>query len=210
MPWLAAWLGSYILESAVASFLLYHTLCISSAFIYRRQYGPRNSKPFPRHHWIALAASCLAVCFVTYLAIGLFGFLAEPARVIDGLKRQHIPLDKTAYVVLFAYFALVNPAAEEFFWRGTIYSALRRRRLGIRKSTIISAFLFGSWHWLIIRLFFPPLFAIVITLGIVVIGELFGRFYERTRSLPALCLLHSLGADVPVLVILWFAVLSKG
>jgi membrane protease YdiL (CAAX protease family) len=208
-PWLAAWCGSYVLHSAIASFFFYHTLCLSSAVIFRHRFGPRSSKPFPRRHWIALAAGCLAACVLVYFMIGLLGYLAEPARVIAGLRRQHIPLTQTSYVLLFSYFAVVNPIAEEFFWRGTIYSGLRRRHLGIRLSSNLSAFLFGSWHFLIIRLFFPTIYAVAITVGIVFIGELLGRFYERTRSLPAACLLHGLGADVPVLVILWFGVLSK-
>ena len=63
MPWFAAWCGSYLLHSAVASFLLYHSLCFSAALIYRARFGPRSSKPFPRHHWLALAGGCLAGCF---------------------------------------------------------------------------------------------------------------------------------------------------
>jgi membrane protease YdiL (CAAX protease family) len=210
LPWLAAACGSYWFHSAVLSFALYHSLCLSFAAYYRVRFGRRSSMPFPRHHWLALAGICLAVCLVVYFAIGFLGYLAEPARVMAGLQRQHIPLHKTAYLMLFSYFALVNPVAEEFFWRGTIYSGLRRRHLGIRNSSYLTALLFGSWHWLIVRLFFPGTLALIITAGIIVVGELFCRFYERTRSLPAVCLLHGLGTDVPVLVVLWYAVLSKG
>ena len=177
MPWFAAWCGSYLLHSAVASFLLYHSLCFSAALIYRARFGPRSSKPFPRHHWLALAGGCLAGCFVVYLTIGFVGALTDPARVLMGLRLQHIPLDKESYVLLFAYFAIVNPIAEEFFWRGTIYSGLRRRHLHIRACSNIDAVLFGSWHWLIVRLFFSPLMALVITVGIVFVGEIFCRFY---------------------------------
>jgi membrane protease YdiL (CAAX protease family) len=208
-PWMAAYLGSYVLHSAIASFFFYHTICISSAVIYRSRFGPRSHKPFPRHHWLALACGCLVVCVAVYLMIGVLGYIAEPARVFAGLRRQHIPLNKTSYVVLFTYFASVNPIAEEFFWRGTVYSGLRRRHIGISYCSNISAFLFGSWHFLIIRLFFPTGLALLITAGIVIVGEIFCRFYERTRSLPAVSLLHALGADVPILVVLWFAVLSK-
>ncbi len=209
-PWAAAWCGSYVLHSAIASFLLYHSLCAISALTFRRRFGPRSAKAFPRHHWFTLASVCLLVCVAVYFSIGVLGWLADPARVLSGLRNQQIPLNSLSYVFLFSYFAIVNPVAEEFFWRGTIYSGLRRQHLGIRASSLITAALFGSWHWLIIRLFFPPLIAVVITFGIAVLGELLCRFYERTRSLPAVSLLHGLGADVPVLVVLWFAVLAKG
>jgi membrane protease YdiL (CAAX protease family) len=209
LPWLAAWLGSYVLHSAIASFLLYHALCATSAFLFRRKYGPRSGKPFHHRHWLLLGAGCIAVCLLTYSLAGLLGALADPGRVEQGLRAQHIPFDRTSYICLFCYFGIVNPIVEEYFWRGTIYAALRRKHLRIRTCSNIDAFLFGSWHWLIVRLFFPPVESLILTFGIIVVGELFCRFYERTRSLPALCLLHSLGADVPILVILWFTVLSR-
>jgi membrane protease YdiL (CAAX protease family) len=203
-----AWVGSYVLHSAIASFLLYHAFCVTTTIVYRRKYGPLDGKKFPHHHWLFLAMSCLIVCFATYALAGYLGWLAQPELVERGLRRQQIPMNNLSYELLFSYFAIVNPVVEEYFWRGTIYASLRRKHWKIRASSNVDAVLFGSWHWLIVRLFFPPILALVITAGIVVVGELFCRFYERTRSLPALCVLHGLGADVPVLVLLWFVVLN--
>ena len=114
-----------------------------------------------------------------------------------------------AIAALFIYFAVVNPIAEELFWRGTVYIHLRAAKWSVQASSIGSAVLFGSWHWLIIRLFFRPEVAILLTVGVSVAGYLFARLYERLHSLPALMLIHGLAADIPILIALWFAVLAK-
>ena len=208
LPWLAAWLGAYRLHSIVASFFLYHVLCLTSAVYYWHRFGPREGRAFRRRHWVGLAILCLLVCFGAYALIGLLGGLVDPGKVRAGFAGEDFALTRRDEIALFLYFAVVNPFVEEFFWRGTIYTALRRSGGSVRRSALVSALLFGSWHFLIVLLFFRLALAVPITAGIVLVGLLLALFYERTRSLPAAILLHGLGADVPILVVLWFAVLA--
>jgi membrane protease YdiL (CAAX protease family) len=209
LPWLAVWCGSYALHSGIATFFFYHGLCLGGTIVVRRRYGPWKTASVPIRNWIALASGCLLICLGTFVSIGLINSAAVPARVIAAIHGQHIPFNWTACVLLFSYFAIVNPVIEENFWRGTIYSSLRRRGIGVRVCIGIDAVLFGSWHWLIVRLFLPPLLALIVTAWIVIFGAFFCRFYERTKSIPAVSLLHGLGADVPVLIMLWFGVLCR-
>lgn len=211
-PWLAAWLGSYALHSAVAAFLFYHLLCLAGAGVYRNRYGPLERRAATRRSWIILAIAAGAIMAAVYFlvgALGLFGWLIDPVHIRQALAAQRIPAWPPDYAALFLYFAAVNPIAEELFWRGTIYAGLRRAGETVPRATLISAVLFGSWHWLIVRLFFAPIWSIVITLGIVAAGVVFAMVYERVRSLAFSIFLHAFAADIPILLILWFGVLAK-
>jgi len=209
-PWLAAYAGAYLLHSAVAAFAFYHLLCLSAATHYHVRYGKRAHVALPHVRWAGLAVAGLTICVATYSAMGLIGTLIEPARVSRALHALGIPVNQGAIVALFVYFAAVNPYAEELFWRGTVYLRLRAASWSVPAAGLASAILFGSWHWLIVRLFFAPVMACLVTAGIICVGYIFARLYERLGSLPALILIHALAADVPVLIALWFGVLAKG
>lgn len=212
LPWLAAWLGSYALHSAVAAFLFYHLLCLSAAGLYRHRYGPVERRFASRRDWIALGIAAGAIMAAVYFmvgALGVFGWLIDPVHIRAALAAQRIPARPMDYAALFLYFAAINPIAEELFWRGTIYPGLRRAGANIPRSTLVSSLLFGSWHWLIVRLFFAPIWSILITLGIVAAGVVFAMVFERVRSITFSILVHALAADIPILLVLWFGVLAK-
>ncbi len=207
LPWLAAFLGSYVAHRAIVSFLLYHTLCFTASVVYRHRYGPREHRQMPFRRWAQIAVLCAAVCVVTYFGVGFLGWLINADHVKRGLVSQGIGTSKAALIGLYLYFAVVNPIAEEFFWRGSIYLGLRASGWSSRRAGIVSSLLFGSWHWLIVRFFFSPEMSILITISIVAVGWAFSLLYERARSVPLVALAHALGADVPILVALWAAVL---
>ncbi|HEX5323474.1 MAG TPA: type II CAAX endopeptidase family protein [Capsulimonadaceae bacterium] len=209
LPWAAAWLGSYSLHSAVAAFLFYHLLCLTAWALYRRRYGRFPSQSVARARWIAMVLIAALIMGTTYFALGWLGWLVNPAHIRTALTSQRVGPTVLDYAALFAYFAVVNPIAEELFWRGTIYQQMRREGLNAPRAALVSALLFGSWHWLIVRLFFPAGWAIVITLGIVAAGAVFATVFERTRSIAFSIALHALAADIPILLALWFGVLAK-
>lgn len=207
--WPAVYLGAYVCRSAIAAFAFYHILCLAGGALHRMVYGFREPGPLGRRGWLGLAVAGLAVCAATYSALGSIGLLIEPARVSHALASLGLPNRPMAEIALFSYFALVNPTAEELFWRGGVYAQLRAAGWGIGNSAVVSALLFGSWHWLIIRLLFRPEIALAATVGVGVVGWCFALLYERLRSLPALIAIHALAADIPLLIVLWFGVLAR-
>ena len=210
LPWLAAWLGSYMLHSAVAAFLLYHLLCLTCWAAYRRRYGRFEGLVVPRARWIVLIAAAMGIMGATYFAVGYLGWLINPVYIRTALAAQHVGVTTLDYAALFLYFALVNPVAEELFWRETIYQRMRREGYTAARAALFSAVLFGSWHWLIVRLFFPAGWSILLTFGIVAAGAVFANVFERIRSIAFCVLLHALAADIPILLALWFGALAKG
>jgi len=111
-------------------------------------------------------------------------------------------LPPATYIYLFPYFAIVNPLAEEFFWRGGIYATLRHLFGSWVTAAAVSSVFFGAWHWLVIRLFVAPVTALAATFVIMGIGFALAAVYEHTRRLAYAVILHALAGDAPLLLLL--------
>ena len=100
-----------------------------------------------------------------------------------------------------AWFLLVHPLAEEAFWRGTIYEGLARD-LPQAWAAGLSSVLFGAWHALVLVPFLPSWWWLG-TLGVIGFGlAMVGLYRARDGQLLPCTLFHSLGGDLPLLVIL--------
>lgn len=83
------------------------------------------------------------------------------------------------------------PIGEEFFFRGFLYNAAKRR-LGIVGGTLLSAVIFGVIHGGPFQI-----------LGIIPMGILLAVMYERTRSLWVPMIMHALN-NTTGLILLYF------
>lgn len=142
------------------------------------QFGLRRTALWPAVGWAALGM----VSFYVFAA--LYGVLLHPD--VEQTVAEDLGADKGGFGLLAAGFMIicVAPAAEEFFFRGFFYRALRSRWSPLAAALIDGA-LFGSIHWdgsteglLII----PPLAAL---------GFMFCLVFERTGSIFPTIALHS-------------------
>lgn len=163
LVWPTVWLGLYGLHSAPLAFTLYHALCFVGGSLLRSIQEPvsqATSPPGP--HWrgilITAAVTTNLAAFALYHLVG--GSILDRETVLAQLTERGLP--SSAYIWLFPYFVIVNPIAEEWFWRGGIYGALRDARSLLKpwQASCIAALFFGAWHWLTIRLFVSPLTAV--------------------------------------------------
>lgn len=199
-PWAAAGWGLYRGHSAILSFLGYHALCLGGGLLLHSPGLPPTERLYPMRRRALLAAVVGAngVTLVAYLIVG--ASLLDKPHVLALLGSRGLP--PTTYFWLFPYFALVNPLAEEFFWRGGVYATLRHLYASWVPAACIDAVLFGSWHWLVVRLFVPPPEALAATAGIAAIGFALAVVYERTHRLAYGVILHALAGDAPLLLLL--------
>lgn len=107
--------------------------------------------------------------------------------------------------LLVIYFVALNPVVEEFFWRGVVYERLKSF-VSPWHALLWSSLLFGAWHWVIIQYFFTPAWQIALTFLVCLGGVIFGLLYERSKSLLPAILVHGLGADLVIMLILWDAI----
>lgn len=210
LPWPAAYAGAYLLHSAIGAFALYHALCLLAGLYHARAHGLRRIRPVDIRVWLALGAAGLAACTGAYAMIASPRYGArftDASLIAHAIARLHLATDPLALIVLSCYFAIVNPAVEELFWRGAVYVRFIDGGYRPKAAAVLSGLLFGSWHWLVIRLLFKPdatpLAIFVIAAG----GYFFAQLYERSGSIALTAFAHALIGDAPALIALDVAVL---
>lgn len=200
LPWPAAGLGLYQFHSAPLAFVGYHILCFIGGLLLRSPALPPTAESwrFRRRHLFGTIVAANAFTLVAYLYVG--AVLLDKPLVLGLMSKRGLP--PSTYFWLFPYFALVNPLAEEFFWRGGVYAALRPLWKSYLPAALISSLQFGAWHWLVIRLFVNWWVAIGATLLIAGIGFMLSVTYERTRRMSYPVILHAFAGDAPLLLLL--------
>ena len=200
LVWPAAGGGLYLGKSAALAFVFYHLVCLAGGLLLRSPGlpAPLRLYPFKRRVLLAVVLAANAVTFALYAVVG--AALLDRPHVLTLLSERGLP--PKVYPYLFPYFALVNPLAEEFFWRGGVYATLRHLWKGWLIPALAASVLFGAWHWLVIRLFVAPPVALGATILIMGIGFMLTMVYERTRRLAYPVALHALAGDAPLLLLL--------
>jgi uncharacterized protein len=143
-------------------------------------FGLRPTRFWPAVGWAALAIS------VFYVGIAIYTAVLEPDA--EQTVAQDLGANQGTFGLIAAGFMIicVAPVAEEFFFRGFFYRALRTR-YSVVAAAAIDGFLFGVIHYDFsgadALLFVPPLAAL---------GFLFCLVYERTGSLYPVIAMHAL------------------
>jgi membrane protease YdiL (CAAX protease family) len=163
----------------------YHLMCLSLPFL-----EPAHSKRVESLRWVPELRGHVVM---TLLTIALGGVLAYwdvlsvlPAFVSAFVSRL-TPLGAFAI-----YSVLVNPFAEEWFWRGFVID---------RWGSAESAFWFALLHLLALVSFAPPVLSVVMVLPVFATAVYWGYIRRATGSLWPSVLSH-LGVDVAILLAL--------
>lgn len=126
LPYLAVWAGLFFFKSAWAALLGFH-LAIVLTLLFLRSAIPidvlfksKSSK------WILFS-----VLFCSTSGVGLY-FLWNVFGVAQDLPAQllSLGLNSAAWFPFNAYFSLVNPFVEEYFWRGVLGSSTKKLHVG--------------------------------------------------------------------------------
>jgi membrane protease YdiL (CAAX protease family) len=200
-PWAAVYAGLYFYRSAPLAFVFYHIFCFIGGLLLRSPGLPKLDPPSALRRRILIAVILVANLGAATLYSLIGSLLFDRPHVLRQMETSGLP--PTTYFWLFPYFAIVNPLAEEFFWRGGVYAAFRRYLRHWWEAALLASFFFGAWHWLVVRLFVISWLAILSTLTIAIVGFLLTIVYERTRRLPYPIALHALAGDMPLLVVLY-------
>jgi uncharacterized protein len=143
-------------------------------------FGLRRTPFWSTVGWATLGIACFYVLAALYTAI------VQPDA--EQTVAQDLGADQGTLGLIAAGFMVicVGPVAEEFFFRGFFYRALRSR-YSVLGAALIDGLLFGVIHWDFSTtdglLIIPPLAAL---------GFMFCLVYERTGSLYPVIALHSL------------------
>ena len=143
-------------------------------------FGLRPTALWPAVGWAALGIATF------YIAVGIYTAVLQPDA--EQTVAQDLGADAGTFGMLAAGFMIicVAPVAEEFFFRGFFYKALRSR-FAVLAAAAIDGLLFGIIHF-----DFSGADALLIVPPLALLGFIFCLVYERTGSLYPVIALHSL------------------
>lgn len=200
MPWVWVYLGLNVIGDYRLTIFMYETLgCALPVMIWGRNRAPIWPLRCNMVWLISVAGILATMILLVYTASNGFGM---DWRYFNAQATQSKLLVNGLFWVSAVVIALINPFLEEFFWRGLVYRGWKAR-LGATKARWVSSVFFGAWHWLVLQHFCHPVLAVVLTLLVMVGGFTFCMLYERTRTLGASILFHGLGADVPMIFVVY-------
>jgi membrane protease YdiL (CAAX protease family) len=156
---------------------------------FTRKPRPEHFGLRPTRFWPAVGWAVLAIA-VFYVAIAIYTAVLQPDA--EQTVAQDLGAEQGTFGLIAAGFMVVcvAPLAEEFFFRGFFYRALRTR-YSVIAAAAIDGLLFGSIHYDFsgadALLFIPPL---------ATLGFLFCLVLERTGSLYPVIAMHAVNNAV--------------
>ena len=137
LAYLAVGLGIFQFHSAWGALVGFHVAIIFSLLIARPNIPIVILLKNTKIKWIVLSVLlCGSSGVALYFLWDQFGFVSDlPAQV------ESLGLSSSTWMPFIAYFALVNPFVEEYFWRGYLGSET--------KKLYVSDFVYSGFHALI-------------------------------------------------------------
>lgn len=191
IPYLAVGLGLVVLRNAWVAILTYHTAMAAVILLSKR------AVPFKQ---VIRTNNFSSLIFPVAIGAGggvllylLWPLLSVPPGI--GAYLQSIGLRATAWPYFIAYYILVNPVLEEYYWRGYLGSTAKR--------PVVNDFLFAGYHLVVLAGNVSLLWLIVVLLVLCAVAYYWRQISLTTGGLLATTLSHE-AADITVILTIYF------
>jgi membrane protease YdiL (CAAX protease family) len=173
--------GTLLLDGSLVAVAL-----LFASFVRRPRpwhFGLRRTPFWPAVGWAALGI------FTFYVFAAIYSVAVQPD--VEQTVAEDLGADESSIGLIAAGFMIicVAPFAEEFFFRGFFYGALRTR-FSIAAAAIIDGLVFGLIH------FEGSTDGLLIVPPLAMLGVVFCLVYEQTRSLYPVIALHSINNSI--------------
>ena len=173
--------GTLLLDGSLVAVAL-----LFASFVRRPRpwhFGLRRTPFWPAVGWAALGI------FSFYVFAAVYSVAVQPD--VEQTVAEDLGADESTFGLVAAGFMIicVAPFAEEFFFRGFFYGALRTR-FSVAVAAIIDGLVFGLIH------FEGGTDGLLIVPPLAILGVVFCLVYERTRSLYPVVALHSINNSI--------------
>jgi membrane protease YdiL (CAAX protease family) len=187
LPYLAVGLGLFWFRSAWAGLLGFH-LAILFSLLFAKSRLPVNILfTSSRLRWVVLSVFLSgSVGIFLYFFWSSFGIARDLSVHIAALG-----LHSSNWIAFIAYFSLVNPFIEEYFWRGYLGSVTQNLHL--------SDFVYAGFHAMII-VGSMPVASVIYSLTVLVLAGWFWRQLARADGGLLAAVLGHMAADLTILV----------
>jgi hypothetical protein len=191
LPYLAVWVGLFYFKSAWTALLVFHAAILFVLVIARPNLPIESLLKSKSPKWIVLSALACSISGIgLYFFWNVFGISPE----LPGQLRA-IGLNSSTWVGFIAYFSLVNPAVEEYFWRGFLGNNSAR--------PVIDDVIFAGYHALVLWGKLPLLLIFFILLMLSLAGWFWRQVSRLDEGLLAAVLGHAV-ADFSIMsVVFW-------
>jgi hypothetical protein len=138
LPYLAIGSGLFLFRNAWAALLGFHLAILLSLLLARSQVPVKILFKSNHLRWVALSILLSG-------SVGVFLYFSWSSLGIAGDLSAHVAalgLNSSNWIAFIAYFTLVNPFMEEYFWRGCLGSPTKR--------PYISDFVYAGFHAMIL------------------------------------------------------------
>ncbi len=138
LAYLAVGVGLFLFHSAWGALVGFHAAILMFLLIAKPNIPVKTLLTGTKIKWILLSVLlCGSSGVILYFQWDRFGFVSDlPAQI------ESLGLNSSTWIPFIAYFALVNPFVEEYFWRGYLGSNT--------KSLHISDLLYSGFHAMIL------------------------------------------------------------
>lgn len=187
LPYLAVWAGLFLFKNAWLTLIGFHLAILLTVLVLHSDLSVNIIFKSKYKKWIAAS---VILCGIS--GINLY-FFWDVFGVVDDLPAQleSLGLNSSSWLPFIAYFSLVNPFVEEYFWRGFLGSET--------KNPYIGDLIFAGYHAIILwGRIQPPviLFALVF---LVTASWLWRQICRKDEGLLASVLGH-MAADFTILI----------
>jgi len=189
--YLAVWAGLFLFKSAWLTLIGFHVAILLALAVIRPDIPINILFKSKSPQWILKS-----VLFCSTSGIGLY-LLWDVFGVANDLpvQLQSIGLNSSSWFAFIAYFALVNPWAEEYFWRGVLGS-------GAKKLTVMDV-VFAGYHALVLWGRVHPLSILFAVIILTSAGWFWRQSSREDEGLLSSVLGHMV-ADFSILIIIYW------
>ncbi len=187
LPYLTVWVGFFFLKNAWMTLLGFHIAILLTLFVLRPAlplnifYKPANGK-----------LTLLTILLCAASGFGLY-LLRDFFQVADdlGIQLAEIGLSGSTWVWFIAYFTLVNPFFEEYFWRSILGSETK----GFYPGDLI----YAGYHIMVVWNKAHPFSILFMVVALTFVGWYWRQIYRKDGSLLTPVLGH-IAADLSILL----------
>lgn len=190
IPYIAVSLGLLVFHNAWLAILGYHAGMVAVMSLSKT--GIPLKQAFKHYRYSVLFLAALVGAGGGLLLNILWPFLSVP----DGINSyiRSIGLNELTWPVFLAYFILVNPLIEEYYWRGCL--------AGAGKGVELNDFLFSGYHLIVLAGQIAPLWLIVVFFTLTIAAWLWRQMNRLNGGLLASVISH-VAADITVMLTIY-------
>ncbi len=190
IPYIIIAVGLLVLHNAWLAILGYHAGMVAVMSLSKT--GITLKQAFKHYRYSVLFLAALVGAGGGLLLKILWPFLSVPGD-IDSYIRS-IGLNELTWPVFLAYFILVNPLLEEYYWRGCL--------AGAGKGIELNDLLFSGYHLIVLARQIAPIWLIVVFFALTIAAWLWRQMNRLNGGLLASVISH-LAADVTAILTIY-------